>query len=229
MTGQGAHGIGAVLPVGVTWADTRTLRAGTGLFPDEEAVVARAVQSRRREFAEVRGCARQALAELGIEPRPILPGAFGAPMWPAGVVGSMTHCAGYAAAAVARADRFAALGIDAEPHEPLPDRVVDLILTRDEHRAITGSAPPGLALHWDRVAFSAKESIYKAWSVLTGGWLDFTDVHLILGPEAGTFTGHVPAPGTVVDGIRVETVHGRWAVLEGLVLTAAAVTRHPPS
>ncbi|MFF4689931.1 hypothetical protein [Streptomyces sp. NPDC001307] len=59
-------------------------------------------------------------------PRPLAPGASGpewarrAPRWPEGIVGSMTHCAGYHAAAVARGRSVAALGVDGEPHGPSP-------------------------------------------------------------------------------------------------------------
>jgi 4'-phosphopantetheinyl transferase EntD len=72
------------------------------LFPEEEAVIARAVPKRRQEFTTARHCARTALATLGAPPAPILPGEMGAPTWPPGYVGTMTHCAGYRAAAIAR-------------------------------------------------------------------------------------------------------------------------------
>ena len=62
------------------------------LFPAEEAVIADAVDRRRREFATARACARAALAKLGVPAAPIVPGSRGAPQWPPGVVGSITHC-----------------------------------------------------------------------------------------------------------------------------------------
>jgi len=62
---------------------------GEVLFPEEEAVVARAVDKGRREFAAARACARAGLARLGVPPAPILPGVRGAPQWPAGIVGSI--------------------------------------------------------------------------------------------------------------------------------------------
>jgi 4'-phosphopantetheinyl transferase EntD len=71
----------------------------------------------------VRTCARQAMAALGIAPAPIVPGDRGSPRWPAGVLGSMTHCAGYRACAVAYAADVLAIGIDTKPARPLPDRV----------------------------------------------------------------------------------------------------------
>ncbi|MGQ4331874.1 4'-phosphopantetheinyl transferase family protein, partial [Streptomyces hayashii] len=62
------------------------------LYPQEEALLTRAVAKRRREFTVVRGCARRAMEKLGVPPKPVLPGERGAPQWPDGLTGSMTHC-----------------------------------------------------------------------------------------------------------------------------------------
>ncbi|MGW3728760.1 4'-phosphopantetheinyl transferase, partial [Streptomyces sp. NPDC000851] len=56
------------------------------LYPEEAAVVARAVAKRRREFAVVRGCARRAMEKLGVPPQAVLPGERGAPRWPVGLI-----------------------------------------------------------------------------------------------------------------------------------------------
>src|SRR5581483_11983056 len=105
---------------------------GVTLFPAEEAVLARAVDKRRREFTTARGCARAALARLGLPPAPIPRGPKGEPQWPDGVMGTITHCDGYRAAAVARARDVVTLGIDAEPAGPLPDGVLGLVAAEDE-------------------------------------------------------------------------------------------------
>ena len=60
------------------------------LFPEEEAVISRAVEKRRREFRTVWLCARRALRELNLAPVAVLPGEHREPLWPPGVVGSMT-------------------------------------------------------------------------------------------------------------------------------------------
>src|SRR5688500_16527321 len=73
---------------------------GAAPLPEERNLVARAVEPRRREFGTTRACARTALGRLGVDPVPIPRGPGGAPRWPAGIVGSLTHCAGYRAAAV---------------------------------------------------------------------------------------------------------------------------------
>lgn len=192
---------------------------GEPAFPGEEDLIARAVPSRRGEFVTARRCAREALARLGEPPAPIRSGPRREPLWPPGVVGSITHCAGYRAAAVARRTGLAALGIDAEPHEPLPDGVANTVAAPGEPAAL---ADP--AVHWDRLLFSAKESIYKAWYPLCGRWLGFEDVRLEIDPAAHTFTGHLLVDGTRLDGKPPLTeLHGRYLVARNLVLTSVTV------
>ncbi|MFI7615808.1 4'-phosphopantetheinyl transferase [Nonomuraea terrae] len=198
--------------------------ADAWLFPEEEALVSGAVARRRSEFATVRACARAALRRLGVPPVPILRGARGAPVWPPGVVGSMSHCDGYRVCAVARAADLWTIGVDAEPHEPLPPGVLDAVSDPAERAWIDRLAAGEPEVCWDRLLFSAKESVYKAWFPLTGRWLDFSDACLTVDPRRRTFTA-VLAPGGVVTGFT-----GRWLVREGLVLTAIAVgTSERPS
>jgi 4'-phosphopantetheinyl transferase EntD len=137
------------------------------LFPEEEAVIAKAAGKRRREFTTARACARAALARLGLPPAAILPGLRGAPQWPARVVGSMTHCAGYRACAVAHDRDVLTIGLDAEPHDALPDGVLGAVASGDEQARLAALAIAAPGVSWDRVLFSAKESVYKAWFPLT--------------------------------------------------------------
>ncbi|MGC4746842.1 4'-phosphopantetheinyl transferase family protein [Micromonospora sp. DT201] len=97
------------------------------LFPEEEKTVARAVDKRRQEFTTARWCARQAMARLGRPPMPVLPGPRGEPQWPDGLVGSITNCAGYRGAVLAKADVVTTVGIDAEPNEALPDGLLPAV------------------------------------------------------------------------------------------------------
>jgi 4'-phosphopantetheinyl transferase EntD len=188
------------------------------LFPAEQAAIARAVSKRRREFATVRHCARLGLGALGIEPVALVPRQRGAPAWPQGVVGSMTHCDGYRAAAVARSTEVRGLGIDAEPHGPLPEGVLNLVSRPAEriHLAALADAHPGV--HWDRILFSAKESVYKAWFPLTSEWLGFDEAELSLDVDGGRFEATIlkPAPA----GIDLSSLNGRWVISDGLVVTA---------
>jgi 4'-phosphopantetheinyl transferase EntD len=211
-----------ILPPVVVAVELRHDPPGLALFPEEEAAVARAVEKRRREFTTVRHCAREALARLGLPPAPIVPGPRGAPRWPDGVVGSMTHCAGYRAAAVGLASDVAAIGIDAEPHEPLPEGVLDLVASPVERRRLARLVAAAPDRHWDRVLFCAKEAVYKAWSPLTGRWLDFQEVDLTLDADASTFTARLLVPGPVVAGRARSAFDGRFATGRGVVLAAVA-------
>jgi 4'-phosphopantetheinyl transferase EntD len=215
-----------ILPPEVASAEAFDDSAVVALFPEEEEVVARAVDKRRREFATARGCARRALATLGLPPAPIVPGERGAPAWPSGVVGSMTHCDGYRASAVALERNVRTVGLDAEPNGPLPDGVLKVIATPAEIDWLDG-APSASGVCWDRLLFSAKESIYKAWFPLTRRWLDFEEAVVTPDPDAGTFDARLCVPGPVVDGRRLTGFTGRWVVRHGLVVTAIAVLADP--
>ena len=155
--------IEAILPADVAAADTFDELPDEPLFPQEEAAVAKAVDKRQREFRTVRGCARTALAQLGMVRPVLVPGTSGAASWPDGIVGSMTHCAGYRAAAVARAVDVLSLGIDAEPHAALPGGVLDSVALPSEQAQLAELRRTAGGVCWDRLLFSGKESVYKAW------------------------------------------------------------------
>ncbi|MCZ1006306.1 4'-phosphopantetheinyl transferase family protein [Streptomyces lydicus] len=200
------------------------------LFPQEAALVERAVAKRRGEFATVRACAREALARLGHEPVPILPGERGAPRWPDGLVGSMTHCQGYRAAALARATDMATVGVDAEPNGPLPGNgVTETVLRPTERAHVAQLAADRSDVHWGRLIFSAKESVYKAWFPLTHRWLQFEEAEIRIDPAAGTFRAQLLVPGPEVAGTRLPGFDGRWMVRAGLIVTAIAVPRLLPA
>jgi len=196
---------------------------GVALFPEEEAIIAKAVEKRRREFTTARACARVALARLGLPPVPIVPGVRGAPQWPRGVVGSMTHCAGYRACAVARDKDLLAIGLDAEPHDKLPDGVLEAVSSAEERKRLAALAAAVPGTHWDRMLFSAKESVYKAWFPLTQRWLGFEDASVTIDPETGTFTARLLVDGPRFNEVPLAGFTGRWLVDRGLIITAIAV------
>ena len=175
-----------ILPPEVATAEAFDDGAPAVLFPAEEAAMARAVPKRRREFTTGRVCARAALAKLGLPPAPIVPGPRGAPQWPAGVTGSITHCAGYRASAVAHLKDLAGIGLDAEPNAPLPDGVLERIAVPQEQAWLPGLAAAVPGVSWDRLLFCAKESVYKAWFPLTRRWLGFEQAAITVDPQAGT-------------------------------------------
>ncbi len=237
-----------LLPAGVAVVEALSDPPEAVLFPEEEALLAQAVQKRRLEFTTVRHCARVALARLGIPAVPILPGDHGAPQWPEGIVGSMTHCAGYRAAVVARNSDIVTIGVDAEPHDRLPPDVLDTVTLAEERVQLARLAATRPGVHWDRLLFSAKEAVYKSWYPLTRRWLDFDEAEITFdaGPEtgagsggnsgagagvgvgdgsaeSGTFYARLLVPGPVVGGVSLPGFAGRWLVRDGLLFTAIAL------
>ncbi len=210
-----------LLPDRVASVDTRVLDDPEDLFAEEAAEVDRAVPRRRAEFAAGRRCARLALARIGIAPAPLLRGQDREPLWPAGAVGSITHCDGYVAAAVAAADVIRSVGIDAEVHAPIPDGVLQRIARPEELEWIGTRDGDGVC--WDRVLFSAKESVYKAWYPLARRWLGFEDATLTFAPELGTFTARLLVAGPMIGGQPLSGFAGRYLVRDGFVLTAITV------
>ncbi|CAM3686086.1 4'-phosphopantetheinyl transferase superfamily protein [Nocardiopsis rhodophaea] len=217
--------IGELLPSGAVGVEAFDDRVDARLFPEEEALLTRAVDKRRREFTTVRACARDALAALGFPPAPLLPGERGAPGWPQGAVGSMTHCAGYRAAAVARAADVETIGIDAEPHDALPDGVLEAIALPEERVRLKNLAAGDPGVFWDRLLFSAKESVYKAWFPLARMWLGFEEADIAIAPEGRTFSARLLVEGPVVDGRRLGGFEGRWMIDNGVVVTGIAVPK----
>jgi len=195
------------------------------LFPEEHAVIGQAVDTRRREFATGRACARAALARLGQPPVAILRGDRGSPGWPPGIVGSITHCAGYRAAAVGRAADLLAIGLDAEPDQPLPGGVLDVVALGAEQERLRDLAKAAPGPNWDRMLFCAKETVYKAWFPLTGRWLGFDGAEITLDPAGGTFTARLLVPGATADGRELTAFAGRWVARRGLIVTAICVPR----
>jgi 4'-phosphopantetheinyl transferase EntD len=209
-----------ILPAAVASVEAFADSPDSALFPEEQSIIARAVDTRRREFATGRACARSALAQLGVAPVPILRGERNAPQWPAGIVGSITHCAGYRAAAVARAGELLGVGIDAEPNQPLPDGVLRAIALPPEHAALR-TLPAGTA--WDRLLFCAKEAIFKVWFPLTAAPLGFDGARITIHPIRATFEARllVPSPNPLVPAC----LAGRWLATSTHLLAAIALPR----
>jgi 4'-phosphopantetheinyl transferase EntD len=211
--------IAGILPAGVRAAEAFDDLTPAPLFAAEDASLAGAGPKRRREFATVRRCARHALGELGIPPGPLLRGVGGAPVWPDGVVGSMTHCAGYRAAGVARAGELAVLGIDAEPARPLPHGVLGLVSAPEERGHLAELARAAQDVCWDRLLFCAKEAVYKACFPLTKRWLGFHDATVEL-DAGGGLTARL-RPGAPHAG-GPDRFAGRWLAGGGLLVVAIA-------
>ncbi|MFE1876526.1 4'-phosphopantetheinyl transferase [Streptomyces sp. NPDC059496] len=209
-----------LLPVAAASSEAFADLPGTRLHPAERELADTFSARRRAEFATVRDCARGAGRLLGLAPFPLLPSPTGSPHWPRGVVGSLTHCPNYRAAAVARDTAVRALGIDAEPHRPLPPGMLARIALPAELRDQETLRSADADVCWDRLLFCAKEAVYKVWSPLTGSWLGFHEASVRLHAAPRTFTARLlrDSPATVPT-----VLAGRWTADAGLLITAVTV------
>lgn len=183
---QLSRALGAIAPAGVSIAaGTIDIDDSQHLHEDERRAFDGANAARLAAGGAVRVLARELLSVHGVEAPVIGRTHFGAPIWPKGMVGSLAHDETTAVAAIARADRIALLGIDAEPAEPLPEEVWDLVLDpRDRWRDALFKAP-------DRIAFCVKEAVYKAVHPVIGRVLDYDDIRVDLPSLAAwTASGH---------------------------------------
>lgn len=169
--------------VAVAEMDPREARPEAELFPEEAALVERAVLSRRQQFAAGRRLARLAWQQLGHAPAPLPSDAQRVPVWPAGVVGTITHTHVWCAVAVARASEVAGLGADVEAATPLEPGLWERVC-RPEERAFLRSGATESAGLLAKGLFSAKESIYKALYPKTRVFLDFQGMSIELEPGA---------------------------------------------
>jgi len=156
------------------------------LLGEEAASIASAVVGARRASGAARIVARELLAQLGHPRAPLPRSASGAPVWPAGIAGSLAHDDEVAVAAVGRQRDIGSVGIDVEPAVPLPPDMLELIATPNERRKIADDPLRG------KLLFAAKEAVYKAVYPLERVFLEFRDIEVDLaGRTAATRTGRV--------------------------------------
>ena len=191
------------------------------VFGEESAYLEAMKDSRRREFSHGRAAARSALHRLGVPPGPIPRDAQRVPVWPEGFVGSITHCDGFIAAAVAPTSRVLGLGIDAECIGRVDHELTRSICTPTEEARLMGFNQTA-KLDWRTLVFSAKESFYKAWYPSTRTPLGFTEVELMLQPDESTF---VITVGSEKAGLAPwgATATGKYVVGERHIVTGVVV------
>jgi 4'-phosphopantetheinyl transferase EntD len=153
------------------------------LLPEEQRAFSNSVDKVRRASGAARIVARRLLVQLGTAECAIPKTSSGAPIWPAGIVGSLAHDAEVAVAAVAKRSDFQSLGIDVEPADMLDTDLLPLVATARERRMIADD--PRRA----RLLFAIKEAIYKAVYPLQGVFLEHHDVEADLAKNEAVILG----------------------------------------
>lgn len=215
------HGLAArVLPPPIVVVEGPVDADADSLFEEEAAYVARAVDVRRREFATARRFAREAMARLGRPPTPLVPDEDRAPVWPGGLVGSITHTREHCAVAVARRTDVASIGIDVETVGRASGGIDRLIM-------VPGEADPWLESGLDgptirALVFSAKEAFYKCQFPLTRRMLTFGDARVLPSDDGGFSVLPENPDDPDFDLLRSCGSGGRVHLCCGLVVTALA-------
>ena len=145
----------------------------------------RAVPERRETFRLGRSAAHAALDMLGRDVGVIGVGANREPLWPPGVVGSISHVAGLARAVVAPATKSDGVGVDIEVRRSAPE--LELQVPRSEERqwldGVAGAERDAMLLS----LFSAKEAVFKAFFPRVGFFFGFEAALLV--PTSSGFAG----------------------------------------
>jgi len=165
-------------------ADPTLLRES--LYPEEEEYVKNAVPKRRREFAAGRFCARRALTKFGIKNFPLLVGKNREPIWPHGIVGSISHTQSYCGVAVVQKADIESLGLDVEFPRKLHRDYWNQISTPKELSWIN-SLPLNRQQENAALIYSAKECLYKCQYPISKRWLNFHDVIITVNPDFNEF------------------------------------------
>ena len=178
--------------------------------------------NRAREFESGRAYAKRALAMLGVHNVDLPIGPNRSPVWPAGVVGSITHVRNghygtYAAAAVARTDTVLAVGIDFEMENSLDPHLWRHVLTKRELERIL-AFPVGIRRTEAQFIWCAKEATAK----LVKQPFDPSQLEIIRDPASGDFMAKYTdsSRGCLRSGLV-----GRTASSNGLLIAAAVQPR----
>ncbi|MCU9837683.1 4'-phosphopantetheinyl transferase superfamily protein [Ruegeria sp. WL0004] len=187
------------------------------VYAEELAAIPGAVDKRRREFTAGRMATRLALRELGAPAMAVPMGADRAPIWPPGLLGTITHTGTACLAAVAWEGELRLLGLDLEEDSPLDPDLMPTICTPAETAWLAGQDNRG---HWAKLIFSAKECAYKAQYRISRTLFGFDTLRITLDTANKGFTAtfRTGVPGFK----RGDILRGRFATGHGLIVTAIA-------
>lgn len=186
---------------------------------DEEIHVTNAVPSRRSEFFAGRECARKAMRDLGFQPTAIGVRPDRSPIWPTGLIGTISHSKTMCLAAVTRQPHdVLSIGLDIEPDGPLPEDMWSTVCTSNE-RTWLARLPSGQRARQALRMFTAKESAYKAQYPLTQEFFEFEDLEI-------AFDGHdffAVLQRNITGFAKGTKLRGRQVIYNGHVVSAVCV------
>lgn len=137
-----------------------------------------------RASAAARILARQLFrAAAAPAPADICKGKSGAPIWPDGFAGSISHDDDFAIAAISRTRDFRSIGIDVEPCTPLPRELSEIVAKPSEISQADKLRMP------HKLLFCIKEAVYKAVNPIYDVFLDYHDIEFCFDDSSATVFG----------------------------------------
>lgn len=208
------------LPASITVITADQAMWETPLTEQEENLIARAIDKRKREFRAGRNAAKQGLQRLGLNGDiSILSGDNRRPIWPAGFLGSITHTDGFCAAAVASSALYSGIGIDVEPRTPLKNELLEYICTPTEQVWL---ASQGTGQHClGKVFFCVKETLYKVFNPIHQVFLGFQEAEVTLQPDRGSFRAEIWQREKNIRCV----YHGRFSMDDNFIYASTFLTR----
>jgi 4'-phosphopantetheinyl transferase EntD len=182
------------------------------LFEEEAKLVKKAVLRRKEEFASGRFCARKALSILGFKAQVIGVGNLRQPLWPRGIIGSISHDSQIAVAICLQRGEIQDVGIDI--HHIITDieydHIEDVFLSLEEKNVIKWNGDK----HKRPLFFAAKEATVKALSSQAQRMISLKEI--IITPAEGGYSACL-YPENI-------NAHGFWAISQGLAIALTIVT-----
>ena len=171
-------------------------------------------RKRVREFRAGRSLARALLCKVGLSPVEIAVSGDRVPIWPPGIVGSISHSDEFAFAAVGSAERFRGIGVDTEAEKVVSRDLWSYLFLKEEITAIERCEADATEL------FCCKEAIYKSVFPFLRERFEFQDV--VVNPQGNRFRARFRAK-KMRSAREVESGNGWIFRIEGQVATVFTI------
>lgn len=193
------------------------------LNPNYKKYIHNATIKRKAEFIAGRYCAQQSLARWQVPDEIIGIGDGRHPVWPVGIVGSISHCRSYAIAATSQTRKVFAIGLDVEEiiTDDTVNSIMQTVVNENEIFLIENALRQDIIF---TIIFSIKESFFKAVYPSVRLYFDFHAVsisHIDWTSGSITFTLNQQLG---VQFMRGSIFSGRFKILEdGKVITLVKI------
>lgn len=184
--------------------------------------LADAIFQRKLEHHAGRVCAKWAIKALNINntSNTISIGSKGEPIWPRGIIGSITHTQDFACAVVAPASAYIGIGIDSEKcvDEDGCADITNVCLGIKESQLLKNELLTKCQLA--TLMFSTKEAFYKAAYPYVKRFIDFDELEIT---DIDPLSGQIYMNSDVLDSRSSFHICGRYVIRDNYVHTSVVL------